>query len=497
MYDAFISYAHSKDRSVALALQSLIQTLGKPWYRRRILRVFRDETSITANPDLWETIETALSGSRFLILLASREAAASHWVCQEVEWWLANRSHSSILIALTDGDLSWDNAKHDFLDGPDLAAPATLKGALKNEPFWIDLREYRLAPETATKGNSNFLAQAANFAAALQGIPKEDLLSAEVTQQRRALSLAFAAGAVLLILAIAATWEAFVATNAQRLAERQRDRAQHALDRVDRTKLGIALTGWGGTTSVLEFNNKCYYYGDGGYDISVSNEYLGRYVARGFSLNSLCMALVSPVLFDPESGARLPTYVLVDLKAVDRDQAEAGTISDELPLEVPDCFRRGLPYTDCAMNYDMLTGAKLAVDQTQSFHELGAALERLLRVAIAEGVACDDFMRVENKCKPVEKWGDAEGDGHELIKQALAPEGYSLSDLSDRIANADARLPQALLQISKAAFYDVSNKLPAGFGYAINAEGIASGEDSGTGREVLDRIGGVKGGVKK
>jgi len=37
LYDAFISYSHSKDKPTAAALQSVIQKLGKPWYRRRAL----------------------------------------------------------------------------------------------------------------------------------------------------------------------------------------------------------------------------------------------------------------------------------------------------------------------------------------------------------------------------------------------------------------------------------------------------------------------------
>ena len=38
-YDAFISYSHAKDKPIAAALQSVVQKLGKPWYRRRALRV--------------------------------------------------------------------------------------------------------------------------------------------------------------------------------------------------------------------------------------------------------------------------------------------------------------------------------------------------------------------------------------------------------------------------------------------------------------------------
>src|SRR4029078_2404487 len=76
-YDAFISYSHARDKPLASALQSVIQTLGKPWYRRRSLRVLRDDTSLSATPHLWPSIEKALSESRYLILFASPEAARS------------------------------------------------------------------------------------------------------------------------------------------------------------------------------------------------------------------------------------------------------------------------------------------------------------------------------------------------------------------------------------------------------------------------------------
>src|ERR671925_877325 len=102
LYDAFISYSHARDKPVAAALQSVIQTLGKPWYRRRALRVFRDDTSLSSTPHLWPTIERALGESRYFILLASPEAAASKWVNKEVEHWLAHNGPDTLLIGLTD-----------------------------------------------------------------------------------------------------------------------------------------------------------------------------------------------------------------------------------------------------------------------------------------------------------------------------------------------------------------------------------------------------------
>ena len=70
-----------------------LQSLAKPWYRRRALRVFRDQTSLSASPELWSAIEAALAQARFFVLLASPEAAASRWVDQEVRWWRENRGH--------------------------------------------------------------------------------------------------------------------------------------------------------------------------------------------------------------------------------------------------------------------------------------------------------------------------------------------------------------------------------------------------------------------
>ena len=113
-YDAFVSYSHAADGQLAPALQAGLQSLGKPWYRRRVLRVFRDKTSLSASPELWPSIERALATSRFFVLLASPEAARSRWVDQEVRWWLQHRSAATMLIGLTGGELAWDDARGAF-----------------------------------------------------------------------------------------------------------------------------------------------------------------------------------------------------------------------------------------------------------------------------------------------------------------------------------------------------------------------------------------------
>jgi len=142
-YDAFISYSHAKDKPIAAALQAVIQRLGKPWYRRRALRVFRDDTSLSATPGLWPSIEQALDHSRFLILLASPEAAASPWVNKEISFWLDRKAADSLLIALTDSELAWDDTDGDFVWRESTPLPPVLTGRFASEPKWVDLRAYR------------------------------------------------------------------------------------------------------------------------------------------------------------------------------------------------------------------------------------------------------------------------------------------------------------------------------------------------------------------
>jgi hypothetical protein len=235
-YDAFVSYSHAHDKPVAAALQSAMQRLGKAWYRRRALRLFRDDTSLSATPELWRSIEQALGQSRFLILIASAEAAASPWVDKEVAHWLDHNGLDTLLIALTDGELAWEGAAGDFRWSEATPLPPTLKGRFAAEPFWIDLRPYR---DNASPRDPKFADLAADFAAALHGIPKEDLLSAEVRQQRRALRLAWSAVAALILFLGLAGWQWRVAETQRVEAQTQRDRAERSLALATQTATGL------------------------------------------------------------------------------------------------------------------------------------------------------------------------------------------------------------------------------------------------------------------
>jgi hypothetical protein len=69
-HDAFISYNHGADAAVASALEAGLERLAKPLLALRAIDVFRDETSLAANPSLWAGILDHLAGSSWLVLLA-------------------------------------------------------------------------------------------------------------------------------------------------------------------------------------------------------------------------------------------------------------------------------------------------------------------------------------------------------------------------------------------------------------------------------------------
>jgi WD40 repeat protein len=236
-YDAFVSYSHAADGQLAPALQAGMQSLGKPWYRRRALRVFRDNTSLSASPELWPAIERALKTSRYFVLLASPEAARSPWVDQEVRWWLENRSPATMLIGLTGGELAWDSVGGAFDPGLSTALPPAALDWPGTEPLWVDLRWAREARHVSLR-DPRFRDGVADLAATVRNLPKDELIGEDIRQHRRALRLARAAVATLLVLAITASASAVVAVQRAEEARRQeRDATSRLLAAAARNEL--------------------------------------------------------------------------------------------------------------------------------------------------------------------------------------------------------------------------------------------------------------------
>ena len=208
-WDAFISYARSASTLEAVNLQAAIQTFAKPWHRLRAVRIFRDDSSMSANPALWSTIEEGLREARWLVVLLSPAAASSEYVANEIRWWLQHKNAAHILLVHDEGTLSWDRVRNDFSGATD-CVPAPLRGAFREEPRWSDL-SWLDAPGSSGTADPRFRERVADLAAAIREVPRDQLLGEDVAQHRRSWRLAKLAITGLSLLLIASIVASIIA----------------------------------------------------------------------------------------------------------------------------------------------------------------------------------------------------------------------------------------------------------------------------------------------
>lgn len=231
-YDAFMSYSHAADGLLAPALQAELERIARPWYRLRALRIFRDQTNLSAHPDLWASIEASLNQARWFVLLASERAAASKWVEREVQWWLAHRDEHSLLVVLTDGELAWSDEAGGFDLAHTTALPASLLKLFAHEPLHVDLR-WAKGPQQLDQRSLRFRSAVLDVAATLRGVSKDELDGEAVRTLRRNRAWAMAAAAALMA-ASAWAW--------QSREQALREALSNALDLEARQVVSIAAT---------------------------------------------------------------------------------------------------------------------------------------------------------------------------------------------------------------------------------------------------------------
>jgi hypothetical protein len=216
-YKGFISYSHAADGRLAPAVQHALHQIAKPWYRLRTMRLFRDQTNLSASPGLWHSIETALQNSEFFLFMASPRAAQSPWVQKEVSWWLTNRASKTFLILLTDGEITWNETKGDFDWEKTTALPPRLAKAFAEEPLHVDLRWARTIDQLSLR-HSQFRAAILDMAATLLDRSKDELDGDDVRQHRTTRRLAWSVAAVLTVLFFVAASAGFVAWQQKNIA---------------------------------------------------------------------------------------------------------------------------------------------------------------------------------------------------------------------------------------------------------------------------------------
>ena len=226
-YKAFISYSHAADGKLAPILQSSLHRFTRPFYKLRAMYVFRDETTLHLTPELWPSIQEALSKSEFFILLASPDAADSEWVQKEVNEWLALNKGSlkKLLIVLTEGDIKWDEEKRDFDWNITNAIPLNLKGKFRYAPFYLSLSWARDEMNLSLR-NPKFLDGIGTLASALLERSKDELVGEDIKQYRIFQTVLGFTILILTVLLIATGFSAFSAfqnAEAERLARNTAD----------------------------------------------------------------------------------------------------------------------------------------------------------------------------------------------------------------------------------------------------------------------------------
>lgn len=235
-YHAFLSYSHKADRVFARRFQLSLQRFATPFYALRSLRVFRDESNLSADPDLWGTIEKALDKSSYFLLFASPGSALSPWVTREVRQFVqrtdfyttvaddkagvnaASDGFSRLCVILADGALPWTDgiAPEDpcCAIAPETAALFAARGA---EPLVVDLRPYRHRSFLRNAFSDSYRGCLAAVASRITGKNKDMLYGDHLRQQRLLLGVLGMMMLAVLVASVAGVQQAFQ----RRLAENE------------------------------------------------------------------------------------------------------------------------------------------------------------------------------------------------------------------------------------------------------------------------------------
>jgi len=144
-YKAYISYSHKNERwakwllhaiesyRVPRKLVGMTTKVGD--VPARVRPVFRDRDELPSAPDLGDTVKDALLNSENLLVICSPEAAASHWVNEEIRAFAKLGKTNRIFCVIVEGEPDGTNAEH-------ACFPPALAEVGLNEPLAADVRNW-------------------------------------------------------------------------------------------------------------------------------------------------------------------------------------------------------------------------------------------------------------------------------------------------------------------------------------------------------------------
>ncbi|SER52343.1 TIR domain-containing protein [Azotobacter beijerinckii] len=218
-YQAFISYKHQAVYPFAHRIGAALRRYARPLLRPPV-RIFRDEDHLVPDNDLPALIKAALRDSEFLILLASRDAAESRWVKEELRIWCEElRRSDKLIVVLTKDVIAIDpESKRVDWDHTDALPRDVLETHLKYVPLYLDLTW--VTHESDLDLQTPRFKQAVNsIVARCRGVDPADMLVLEIREYRRNLRLRNIGVAAITTFAVVATVAGIYAGVQQRSAE--------------------------------------------------------------------------------------------------------------------------------------------------------------------------------------------------------------------------------------------------------------------------------------
>jgi WD40 repeat protein len=223
-YVAFISYKHHAGLPLAERIAKALRNYARPLLKPP-MRVFRDEEYFLPTESLPVAIREALEQSKFLVLLASNEAAASVWVCDELRIWCSElKRTSNLLIVLTKDEIAFDPGTIQVDWKATTALPAFLSEHMHDSPLYVDLR-WVTEEHQLDLANAKFKKEINRLSARLREIDPEQMLNKEVITHRRNMWLARGAVMALVIFALSAVAGLLIAVQQRNFANQQRNLA--------------------------------------------------------------------------------------------------------------------------------------------------------------------------------------------------------------------------------------------------------------------------------
>jgi len=236
MYKAFISYRHTPhSRLCAERVEGALKRYGKPIWKVPV-SIFRDERVLKAGDDLPKEIRAALEDSEFLIYLASKDAAQSEWVIDELRIWCdeLKRSDRLIIVHISD-EIMVDRKADRIVWEATNALPQNLETHLNHIPVWIDLT-WAHKDEQLDLRNVEFKKAINLVAARFRGVKPGEMNDIEVLTYRRNLLLRNVGIGMIAASAAIAVWFGVQASKNARVAEARRIDAENQTQIAKREK---------------------------------------------------------------------------------------------------------------------------------------------------------------------------------------------------------------------------------------------------------------------